>query len=167
MRRIATIAVATLMMAGMSNAWGASGGDPQDTPGGLDIASNSVRTVEISKGVFKVRFAVKTYKPFDISDGSGSFFWQFDMYGDSSVDYVAFMFGDPDAVPAEPAFCLVKSRNPHVIYKAYVHVAVSDNRIVCGLPKHDLKMTKPVTWRLAGRMGDVIDRAPDSGWYGG
>jgi len=167
MRRIATVAVATLMFIGMQSAWGVSATDPQDTRGGLDIASSSIRTVQIAEGVFRTRIAVSTYKPFDLSTGEGSFFWQIDSYGDGAVDYAVFMFGDPEAAPAAPAFCLVKSRNPDVIYKAYVPVATTDTRVVCGLPRRDLKMTKDVRWRVAGRLGDLVDRAPDSGWNGG
>ena len=73
---------------------------------------------------------------------------------------------DPEAVPAEPVFCLVKSRNPDVIYKAYVKVTATDTRVVCSLPRHDLKMTKGVHWRVAGSLNDLVDRAPDTGWNG-
>jgi len=166
MRRFATVAVATLILIGTQNAWGLSASDPKDTPGGLDIASSSIRTVAIAGGAYRTRLAVTTYKAFDLSNGEGSFFWQIDSYGDGAVDYVAYMFGDPNAVPAAPVFCLVKSKNPDVIYKAYVPVTASDTRVVCGLPRHDLKMTKDVRWRVAGRLNDVIDRAPDSGWNG-
>ncbi len=167
MRRIAIVVAATLVLIGVQSALGSSGSDPKDTPGGLDIASSSIRTVQVADGVYKIRIAVSTYRAFDLSDGVGSFYWQIDSYGGSAADYAVYMFGDPDAVPAEPAFCLVKSRNPDVIYKAYVPVAVTDTRVVCGLPRHDLRMTKAVRWRLAGRMGDTIDRAPDTGWNGG
>ena len=166
MRRFATVVVTTMLFMGVQNAWGLSASDPQDTPGGLDIASSSIRTVAIAGGAYRTRLAVSTYKAFDLSDGKGSFFWQIDSYGDGAVDYVAYIFGDPNAVPAEPVFCLVKSKNPDVIYKAYVPVTATDTRAVCGLPRHDLKMTKSIRWRVAGRLNDLIDRAPDSGWNG-
>ena len=166
MRRFATMAVATVLLIGVQNAWGLSASDPQDTPGGLDIASSSFRVVPIAGGAYRTRLAVSTYEAFDLSNGKGSFYWQIDSYGDGAVDYVAYMFGDPDAVPAEPVFCLVKSRNPDVIYKAYVPVTATATRVVCGLPRHDLKMTKDVRWRVAGRIHGLIDRAPDTGWNG-
>ena len=134
--------------------------------GRLDIASSSIRIVPIDGGAYRTRLAVSTYEAFDLSNGKGSFFWQIDSYGDSAVDYVVKVFGDPDAVPAEPVFCLVKSKNPDVIYKAYVPVTATHTRVVCGLPRHDLKMTKDVRWRVAGRLNDLIDRAPDTGWNG-
>ena len=166
MRRFATMAVATMLLIGVQNAWGLSASDPQDTPGGLDVASSSIRTVAIAGGAYRTRLAVTTYKAFDLSNGEGSFFWQIDSYGDGAVDYVVSMFGDPHAVPTEPIFCLVKSKNPDVIYKAYAPVTATDTRAVCGLPRHDLKMTKDVRWRVAGRLNGLIDRAPDSGWNG-
>ena len=166
MRRFATMAVATVLLIGVQNAWGLSSSDPQDTPGGLDISSSSFSVVTIEGGAYRTRLSVSTYGAFDLSNGKGSFYWQIDSYGDGAVDYVAYMFGDPDAVPAEPAFCLVKSRNPDVIYKAYVPVTATATRVVCGLPRHDLKMTKDVRWRVAGRIHGLIDRAPDTGWNG-
>jgi hypothetical protein len=45
-------------------------------------------------------------------------------------------------------------------------VTATDTRVVCSLPRHDLKMTKDVRWRVAGRLNDLIDRAPDTGWNG-
>jgi hypothetical protein len=166
MRRIACLVAGTALLLTANAAFAASASDPQDTPKGLDIARSSIRTVKIADGVFRKRIAVTTYKPFDLSNGKGSFYWQIDSYGDTSVDYVVYMFGDPDAVPAQPIFCLVKSKNPNLTYRKYVHVAATATRVVCGLPARDLKTTKVIRWRLAGRLGDVIDRAPDSGWYG-
>jgi len=166
MRRFATMAIATMLLIGVQNALGLSASDPQDTPGGLDVASSSIRTVAIAGGAYRTRLAVSTYEAFDLSNGKGSFFWQIDSYGDGAIDYVASMFGDPNAAPAEPIFCLVKSKNPDVIYKAYAPVTATDTRAVCGLPRHDLKMTKDVRWRVAGRLNGLIDRAPDVGWNG-
>ena len=138
-----------MLLIGVQNAWGLSASDPKDTPGGLDIASSSIRVVPISGGAYRTRLAVSTYKAFDLSNGKGSFFWQIDSYGDGAVDYIVKVFGDPDAVPAEPVFCLVKSKNPDIIYKAYVPVTATHTRVVCGSARHDLKMTRDV--RLAGR----------------
>lgn len=166
MRRIAAVMVGAAVMLSAHAAFAASDADPRDTPNGLDIERSSIRTVEIDQGVFRRRIAVATYNRFDLSTGKGSFFWQLDSYGDSAVDYVVYMFGDPNAQPPEPAFCLVKSKNPDRPYKAYVHVAVTNKRVVCGLPARDLKQTKDIRWRLAGRLGGTVDRAPDTGWYG-
>ena len=166
MRRFATMAVATMLLIGVQNAWGLSASDPQDTPGGLDIASSSIKVVPIGGSAYRARLAVSTYKAFDLSNGKGSFFWQIDSYGDGAVDYIVKVFGDPDAVPAEPVFCLVKSRNPDVIYKAYVKVTATATRVVCSLPRHDLKMVGDARWRIAGRLRDLVDRAPDTGWNG-
>jgi hypothetical protein len=166
MRRIASSIVGTTLLLTAHAAFAASAGDPQDTPKGLDIARSSIRTVEIDKGVFRTRIGASTYEAFDLSKGKASFYWQIDSYGDRSVDYVVYMFGDPDSQPPEPLLCLVKSKNPDLVYKAYVHVAATDTRVACGLPARDLKTTKVIRWRLAGQLGDVIDRAPDSGWYG-
>jgi hypothetical protein len=167
MRRIATTVIAAALLLGATSALAANAGDPQDTPKGLDIATSSIRTVKIDHGVFRDRLAVSTFKAFDLSDGKGSFYWQIDSYGSASVDYVAYMFGDPNATPPRPLLCLVRSTNPQRPFRAYVHVAATNTRVVCGLPARDLHMTKSVRWRLAGRLHGAIDRAPDTGWYGG
>jgi hypothetical protein len=167
MRRVIVIFAATAMLLAATAAFAASGTDPRDAKGGLDIERSAVKVVTLDDGHKRVRLAVETYDPFDLSSGVGSFYWQLDAYGGTATDYEVYMFGDPKAVPAEPAFCLVKSTNPDLVFKAYVHVAVSAKRLVCGLPRHDLKMTKAVRWRVAGRYEGIIDRAPDTGWYGG
>ena len=166
MRRIASTVVTAALLLGTPSAFAASAGDPKDTPKGLDVATSSIRTVKVKPGVFRDRIKVSTYNRFDLSSGKGSFYWQIDSYGDGAVDYVVYMFGDPDANPPRPLLCLVKSKNTDRPYRAYVHVAATDTRVVCGLPERDLRTTKAVRWRLAGRKGDVIDRAPDTGWYG-
>ena len=167
MRRIATTVIAAALLLGAHSALAVSAGDPQDTPKGLDVARSSIRTVQVDHGVFRDRLAVSTYKAFDLSDGKGSFYWQIDSYGTASVDYVVYMFGDPNATPPRPLLCLVRSTNPDRPFRAYVHVAATHTRVVCGLPARDLHTTKSVRWRLAGRLHGVIDRAPDTGWYGG
>ena len=167
MRRIATVVIAAAVLLTASAALAATGTDPQDTPGGLDIASSSIRIVRIPDAPDRVRIAVSTYDAFDLSNGKGSFYWQLDTYGNGAVDYVVYMFGDPPANPPAPMFCLVKSTNPDVIFKAYERVNAADTRVVCVLPRRELKMTKAARWRVAGRLGGVIDRAPDTGWYGG
>jgi hypothetical protein len=166
MRRTTSIIAGTVLLLTAHAAMAASAGDPKDTPKGLDVSRSSIRTVEIADGVFRKRIGVSTYNAFDLSTGKASFYWQIDSYGDRAVDYIVYMFGDPDANPPRPLLCLVKSRNPDRPYRAYVHVAATDTRVVCGLPERDLRTTKAMRWRLAGRKGDVIDRAPDTGWYG-
>lgn len=166
MKRLVSVMIGATVLLGVTAAYAATAGDPQDTRKGLDIARSSIRTVRIEGGALRARIVVSTYRPFDLSTGKGSFYWQIDSYGDGGIDYVVYLFGDPESVPAQPAFCLVKSKNPDLIFKAYVHVAVTDTRAVCGLPAHDLRMTKAIRWRLAGRLHGVIDRAPDKGWNG-
>jgi hypothetical protein len=164
MRRVASTVITAALLLGAHSAFAASAGDPKDTAKGLDIAASSIRQVKVKPGVFRDRIKVSTYHAFDLSNGKGSFYWQIDSYGDGSVDYVVYMFGDPDAVPAAPVFCLVRSKNPDRPYKAYVHVDSTARSVVCGVPSDDLKTTKTIRWRLAGRLHGTVDRAPDSGW---
>ena len=166
MRRIVTIIAATAVLLTATAAFAASGTDPRDTRGGLDIRSSSIRVVTLDSGAKRIRIAVETYAAFDLSDGVGSFYWQLDSTGGDAVDYQVFMFGDPKAEPFAPAYCLVKSTNPSHPYRAYVKADATSHRFVCGLPRHDLQMTKSVRWRLAGRFKGIVDRAPDTGWYG-
>jgi hypothetical protein len=165
MRRLITLAAATAVLLAATAAFAASGTDPRDTKAGLDIKSSSIKVVTLDSGHKQIRIAVETYEAFDLSNGVGSFYWQVDAFGGASMDYEVYMFGDPKAEPAQPAFCLVKSTNPDVIYKAYVKASTTATRFVCSVPRHDLRMTKDVRWRVAGRLKGVIDRAPDSGWY--
>jgi len=164
MRRIASTMITAALLPGAPSVFAASAGDPKDTPKGLDVATSSIRTVKIKPGVFRDRIRVTTYDAFDLSNGKGSFYWQIDSYGDGAADYVVSMFGDPNAEPAAPVFCLVRSTNPDRPYKAYVHVAATSTSVVCGLPSEDLRATKTIRWRLAGRLHGNVDRAPDTGW---
>ena len=164
MRRMASTVFTAALLLGAHSAFAASAGDPKDTPKGLDIATSSIRTVKVKPGVFRDRIKVSTYNAFDLSNGKGSFYWQIDTYGDGGADYVVSMFGDPNAVPAAPLFCLVKSTNPDRPYKAYVHVDATKTSVVCGLPSEDLKRSKTIRWRVAGRLHGTVDRAPDTGW---
>jgi hypothetical protein len=164
MRRIASTVITAALLLGAHSAFAASAGDPKDTPKGLDIATSSIRTVKLKPGVFRDRIKVSTYNAFDLSNGKGSFYWQIDSYGDGAPDYVVYMFGDPNAVPAAPLFCLVKSTNPDRPYKAYVHVDATKTSVVCGVPADDLKATRTIRWRVAGRLHGTVDRAPDTGW---
>jgi hypothetical protein len=164
MRGIACTVITAALLLGAHSAFAASAGDPNDTPTGLDVATSSFRTVKVKPGVFRDRIKVTTYHAFDLSNGKGSFYWQIDSYGDGAVDHVVYMFGDPNAVPAAPLFCLVKSTNRDRPYKAYVHVDATAQSVVCGLPSNDLRTTKTIRWRLAGRLHGTVDRAPETGW---
>jgi hypothetical protein len=166
MRRIVTVIAATAVLLTATAAFAASGTDPRDAKGGLDVKSSSIRVVTLDSGKKRIRIALETYRAFDLSNGVGSFYWQLDTTGGAATDYEVFMFGDPKAEPYAPAYCLVKSSNPNVVYKAYVKADATSHRFVCGLPRHDLQMTKSVRWRLAGRFKGIVDRAPDTGWYG-
>jgi hypothetical protein len=166
MRRIVTIIATTAVLLGATTAFAVSGTDPRDAKGGLDVRSSSIRTLTLDSRTKRVRIAVATYRAFDLSDGVGSFYWQVDSYGGTAVDYEAYMFGDPKAEPYEPAYCVVQSTNPARVYHAYEKVDTSSDRFVCSVPRHDLKITKSVRWRLAGRFDGIVDRAPDTGWYG-
>ncbi len=164
MRRVASTLITAALLLGAHSALAAGPGDPKDTPKGLDIATSSMRTVKIKPGVFRDRIKVTTYNAFDLSNGKGSFYWQIDSYGDGAADYVVYMFGDPNAVPAARLFCLIKSTNPDHAHKAYVPVDATSTSVVCGFPSADLKTTKRVRWRVAGRLHGTVDRAPDTGW---
>lgn len=163
MRKILTVAMASLLVLAVQAAWGATRSDPNDVTGGLDIKTSSVREAEIADGVFRTRFAVTTYDQFDLSDGVGSFYWQLDTKGDGAADYELYMFGDPKAVPAGPLFCLLKASDHSG--NVYGRVKQGDASFLCGFPSRFVKTTHDVRWRLAGRMEGTIDRAPDSGWY--
>lgn len=157
------VVIATLLTA--PAALGASAADPDDVTGGIDIARSAVRTVEPSPGEFRMRLKVLTYDLLDLSDGVGSIYWQLDTRGAGAPDYEVYVFGDPEAVPAAPAFCLFRALGTEI--REYVQVSVSGTTAVCGFPRHFVKTTKPIRWRVAGRSAGVIDRAPDIGWNGG
>ncbi|MGE5227626.1 MAG: hypothetical protein ACM3OO_12200 [Planctomycetaceae bacterium] len=165
MRRISLLLAVALMLATVPIAHAASGTDPNDVTGGLDVSRSSVRAVERTKGVFRVRLHVETYDRFDLSNGVGSFYWQLDTRGGSGADYQVFVFGDPKAVPAAPLFCLLK--NMKGLKLGYMSVTSTHRSATCGIPRHLLHPTKDLRWRVAGRMQGVVDRAPDTGWYGG
>jgi hypothetical protein len=165
MRRISILLTAALVLAAAPIAHAASGTDPNDVTGGLDIARSSVRTVEPAKGVFKIRLKVETYDRFDLSNGVGSFYWQLDTRGGPAADYQVFVFGDPKAVPAAPLFCKVETIKGGKV--GYMHVGSTHRSATCGIPRRLLQPTKDIRWRAAGRSRGVIDRAPDTGWYGG
>jgi hypothetical protein len=160
MRTIVAITAVTVLV--IPAALGAGAGDPDDVAGGIDIARSAIRTVETAPGVFRIRLKAVAFDPLELSSGVGSIYWQLDSRGGDAPDYEAYVFGDPKT---EPALCLFRSlRAPH---EEYVKVAVSGRVAVCAFPKRFIEITKAVRWRLAGRSQGVIDRAPNTGWYGG
>src|SRR5439155_5212901 len=57
-------------------------------PGRQDVGRGPV---SVDPGANRMRLAVTTYDPFDLSDGIGSFYWQIDSKGAGRPDYVAYM----------------------------------------------------------------------------
>ncbi len=165
MRRIPILLAAAILATAIPMAHAASGTDPNDVKGGLDISSSSVRTVQLPDGHWRVRLKVETYNRFDLSNGKGSFYWQLDTRGGSAADYQVFVFGDPKALPAAPLFCLLKNMNG--AKRGFMHVTATDRSATCAIPRHLLDPTKDIRWRVAGRLNGVVDRAPDTGWYAG
>lgn len=151
-------------MLSAQSAWAATATDPDDVEGGLDVARSRVAIRETDPGIFRLRLTVWTYDEFDLSGGVGSFYWQLDTKGTGRPDYEVFVFGDPKAEPAAPVFCLVKSMRTR--FQAYVDVRQGDKRVTCSIPRRFVRIDDGIRWRLAGRMQGVIDRAPDTGWYG-
>jgi hypothetical protein len=162
MRRFLVVATTTLAVLATQAAWGVSGTDPNDVTGGLDIRASSVTVVENADGTRRVRLGVKTYDEFDLIE-AGSFYWQLDTWGGSGADYEVFMFGDADA-DGGPLFCLVHSTHGP-LHRYSRHVTQGDSVATCAIPRRWLGIAKPISYRVAGRMEGVIDRAPDSGWY--
>lgn len=162
MRRFLVIATTTLVTLAATAAWGVSGTDANDVTGGLDIRASSVNVLENADGTRRVRLGVKTYNDFDLTLG-GSFYWQLDTWGGSDADYEVFIFGDADA-DGGPLFCLVHSTHGP-LHRYTRHVTQGESAATCGIPRRWLGISKPISFRMAGRMEGVIDRAPDSGWY--
>jgi hypothetical protein len=121
--------------------------------------------VQLPDGHWRVRLKVQTYDRFDLSNGKGSFYWQLDTRGGSAPDYQVYVFGDPKAVPAAPLFCLVENMKGAKL--GLQHVTFTHRSATCGIPRHLIHKTKAIRWRVAGRLQGVVDRAPDTGWYGG
>lgn len=166
MRKLISLAVIAAMLVTTPAAFALHAVDPDDVEGGIDIADTEVKIREIEPGVFRMRLiAIRYDEPFDFSEGKGSVYWQLDTRGAGKADYEAFVFGDPEAEPAADAFCLFRSLRTG--RERYVRVLVNENVALCGFPKRYVRITKDIRWRAAGRLAGVIDRAPDTGWYGG
>jgi hypothetical protein len=166
MRKILTVvlAAATVLIAAPAHATVATFGDPNDVRGGLDVKSSTIRIFETATGGHRVQLEVRTYDAFDLAAHGGSFYWQLDTAGTrDSVEYAVFMFADPDADNG-PLFCLLKAKDG--TGKTYVKVAQpAANAMRCTFPRAMIHPARFPGWRLAGRKGDVIDRAPNTGWY--
>jgi hypothetical protein len=165
MRKIAIVAVTAALALSAQAAFGVARTDPDDVVGGVDIARSKIRVVRIEPGVFRMRLVAQAYEELRIAQGKGSIYWQLDANGDGVHDYEAYIFTDMDAIPPVPATCLFKALREG--WKRDVKVSFSGTTAVCAFPRRFVKATEPIRWRLAGRMGGVVDRAPDSGWYPG
>ena len=163
------VAVSSAVLMTASVAWAASGTDPNDTEGGIDVLRSSVRIVEFPARRDRVVLRVLTQRALRLETGEGSIYWQLDTRGTGKADYEAYIFGDPDATdPPGPVFCLVQRPNGAQKYFGKVNVFSSTEfGARCAFPRYILDVEHPIRWRLAGRLHGVIDRAPDVGWYGG
>jgi len=166
MRRFLHVAVATGVLLTATAAWAASGTDPNDTTGGIDILRSSVNKVETDDGKVRLVLKAAAEDPLAIDQDEGSIFWALDTRGGALTEYEVYVFGDLEATdPPGPLYCLVQ--RPNGSQKHYVEVRQVENVATCRIPRYLLKIDKPLRWRLAGRLRGVIDRAPDVGWYGG
>jgi hypothetical protein len=157
------LAVATMMIAAPAHATVATFGDPDDVAGRLDVKSSTIRIFQTATGRHRVQLEVRTYDAFDLSANGGSFYWQLDTAGTTDVEFVVFMFADPDA-DGGPLFCLLKATDGSG--KTFVKITLpATNALRCTFPRGMIHPARFPRWRLAGRLGDVIDRAPDTGWY--
>ena len=162
-------AVATALLLTANAAWAASGTDPNDTDGGIDVLRSSVRVVEHPQRRDRVVVRVETQRALRLETGKGSIYWQLDSRDSGAPDYEVYIFGDPEADdPPGPVFCLVQRPNGADKYFAKVNVfAGAEFGARCSFPVWVIDIERRIRWRLAGRLDGVIDRAPDAGWYGG
>jgi hypothetical protein len=159
------LAVVSAVILTANAAWAASGTDPNDTTGGIDILRSSVNTIEREDGHKRVVVRAETEDPMTLETGHGSLYWQLDTRGGGDHDYEVYVFGDPEANdPPGPIYCLVQK--PNGAKKLYVHVSVDEDVARCAIPRSHLTIDKSIRWRVAGRLDGVIDRAPNVGWYG-
>jgi hypothetical protein len=165
MAKLLRLAVVSAVILTANAAWAASGTDPNDTEGGIDILRSAVNIREREDGTRRVVLYARAEDPIELESGVGSIFWALDTKGTGATDYEVYVFGDPEANdPPGPLYCLVQK--PSGAQKQYVTVRVVDNEARCFIPRHLLTVDHSIRWRLAGRLQGVIDRAPDVGWYG-
>ena len=164
-KKFLRLAVVAVIMLTATAAWAASGIDPNDTDGGIDILRSSVTRFVRTDGHVRVVLRAEAEDTLTLETGEGSIYWQLDTKGSTEADYEVYMFGDPLATyPPGPLFCLLQ--RPDGSRKVYVPTVVEvDNTIKCAIPRFLFGIDKPIRWRLAGRLHGVIDRAPDVGWY--
>jgi hypothetical protein len=165
MRRLLHLGLATAIVLSATAAWAASGTDPNDTEGGIDILRSSVGLIQREDGTKRLALLAEAQYPLRIASGEGSIYWQLDTKGSAELDYEVYVFGDPEANdPPGPLYCMVQ--RPNGAQKTFVTVRVVDDVARCWIPRHLLTIDKSIKWRLAGRLHGVVDRAPDTGWYG-
>ena len=78
-------------------AWAASGTDPNDTDGGIDILRSSVNQITREDGRRRVVLRAEAEDDLTLETGKGSIYWQLDTRGSGEADYEVFVFGDPEA----------------------------------------------------------------------
>jgi hypothetical protein len=164
MPKFLRLAVIAAILLTANAAWAASGTDPNDTDGGIDILHSSVHRDVRSDGKVRIVLRATAEDALTLETGRGSVYWQLDTRGTSEADYEVFVFGDPVANdPAGPLYCLLQNANG--AHKHFVDVKELDTVIRCDVPRFLLRIDKTIRWRLAGRLAGVVDRAPDVGWY--
>lgn len=164
MSKFLRLAVGAAVMLTANAAWAASGTDPNDTAGGIDILRSTVHQIEREDGSKRIVLRAIAQDALTLDTGKGSIYWQLDTRGSGAVDYEVYMFGDVEANdPPGPVYCLVQK--PNETQKHYVAVVVHDTIARCAIPRAFLNTDKPIRWRLAGRLHGVVDRAPNVGWY--
>jgi hypothetical protein len=164
MPKFLRLAVTAAILLTANAAWAASGTDPNDTDGGIDILHSSVNRTVRPDGKVRIVLRATAEDTLTLETGKGSLYWQLDTKGTNEADYEVYVFGDPVANdPAGPLYCLLQNANG--AHKHFVDVRELDTVARCAVPRYLLKIDKPVRWRLAGRLAGVVDRAPDVGWY--
>jgi hypothetical protein len=164
MPKLLRVALASAVILTANAAWAASGSDPNDTTGGIDILRSTVNVVTREDGHKRLVVRAETEDRLELDTGRGSIYWQLDTRGSGGTDYEVYVFGDPKADdPPGPNYCLVQK--PNGTQKHYVDVSVRGKVARCAIPRSFVTIEGPIRWRLAGRLAGVIDRAPDVGWY--
>jgi hypothetical protein len=162
-RKLLLTTLVGAMALGSVPAFATSAGDPDDSTSKLDIRNSGVRVLDLEGGGRRVRLAVRTYGAFDLITVGGSFYWQLDTNGDTEQDFEVFMWGDPKT-DGGPLYCWVKEIGVKGHFDGRI-AQTADDAVQCGFPLRHLDHA-PKNWRVASRLEGVVDRAPNSGWYG-
>jgi hypothetical protein len=164
MARFLRLIVVSAVLLTANAAWAASGTDPSDTDGGIDILRSSVNQITREDGRRRVVVRAEAEDDLTLETGKGSIYWQLDTRGSGETDYEVFVFGDPEATdPPGPIYCLLQ--RPSGAQKHFVRVSQVGGVARCAIPRWFLDIHGGIRWRLAGRLQGTIDRAPDVGWY--